>query len=157
MNSNSETHGLSVEWLCPNWHHHGNCQYRPEEPEGIPSWPSQATPLLENPSFLGLRFSSSQVSLLLLISHHQVRSRQLGPLQCLEVMPPIQTVMQIWASAIGKRLLEQNVTCVCYMVGHRASPSIPLSHRLALKKKKNKACIFIRLKEQMNLLESDPR
>lgn len=49
------------------------------------SLPTSMHPLLlHDPSGSGLNFSSLLVSLLLLISHHQVQSRRLGHLQCLE-------------------------------------------------------------------------
>lgn len=83
-----QKHVDSLEWLCPHRHHRGNCQDCADELEGALSGHSQAPPRLQNPAGLGLRFSSLQVSLLLLISQHPVQSRQLGPLQCLEVMPP---------------------------------------------------------------------
>lgn len=131
MNHNFEKRGLFVEWSCPNWHCCGNRRYCPQEPEGITSWQS---PLLHDPSDWGLRFSSFQFSLLLLNSHHQAQSRQLGPLQCLEIVPlssdtDAETEHQPRARGCWDRMLPARGAKTCSFALHSPAHNLPSKKR----------------------------
>lgn len=150
MNHNSRKHGLSMEWLCPDWRCCGTSSLSTGDRKDF-FLHSQAPSLFHDPSVSCLRFSPLLVSLLLLISHHRVQSRRLGHSQCLESQQLGSVPLSSDNDAETEhKPLGKGWGIEYAYVGHslHASCSPTSLYRWA--------CISIRLWEQMGLLEPDP-